>query len=222
MPGMKKTVFTHILILNLTILCSPVLSLESLTKDQMKQTVGRAGIDISITNAVTETYHEHITLSSPDIEPITHYMRLNGLHMMTTVNTGETDESGEGALNHFSLDVGLYAATNQVMLFAESPDLSIVTDINVDSIDFCGNDIGSITVDDFKLSAFHLAAGPHADSGIDFELGMRSRVESLVWQYGENQAPGDDLALKLTGIGFAESFDENNNYAAEEIGRAHV
>ena len=212
---MKKRVFTYLLIPIILVLTTSAFSLESLSRDQMKQAVGRAGIDIAITNAVTETYFEHITFSSPDIEPITHYMRFNGLHMVTTLNTGGTDVGGDGMLNHFSLDVGLYAPTNQVMLFAKSPDLSIVNDITVDSIDFCEKNIGGLTVDDFKLSSFHLIAGPHDECGVDFELGMRTRVESLVWQYGENQAIGDDLALKLTGICFAESFDENNNYAAE-------
>ncbi len=216
---MKKRVFTHLLILNILVLSSHAFSLESLSMEQMKLAVGRAGIDIAITNAVTETYHEHITLSSPDIEPITHYMRFNGLHMVTTLNTGGTDVSGEGILNHFSLDVGLYAPTNQVMLFAKSPDLSIVTDLTIDSIDWCGTAIGGLTMNDLVLSSFHLIAGPHADTGIDFELGKRTRVESLVWQYGENLNPDsaddDNLALRLSGICFAESFDAGKNFAAE-------
>ena len=209
----------NLMILCIVLLASSSPALESLSPDQMKQTVGRAGIDIAISNAATEIYNEHITLSSPDLEPSTHYMRFNGVHSLTTLNTGLADQSGDGLLNHLSLDVGLYAPTNQVMLFAKSPDLSIVTDLTVDSIDWCGTNIGGLTVDNLVLSSFHLIAGSHNGTGIDFELGKRTRVESLVWQYGENIDPAsaddDNLSLRLSGICFAESFDAGNNFAAD-------
>lgn len=208
---------TSLMIMGIFLLASSSHALESLSSDQMKQTVGRAGIDIAISNAATEIYNEHITLSSPDLEPSTHYMRLNGVHSLTTLNTGLTDQSGDGNLNHLSLDVGLYDPTNQVMLFANSPDLSIVTDLTVDSIDWCGTAIGGLTLNDLVLSSFHLYAGAHGETGIDFELGKRIRVESLIWQYGDNLNPDsaddDDLALRLSGICFAESFDAGNNFA---------
>lgn len=203
----------HLIILVVFLFASSSSALESLSTDQMKHAVGRAGIDISISNAATEIYNEHITLSSPDLEPITHYMRLNGVHCLTTLNTGLADQSGDGNLNHLSLDVGRYEVTDQVMLFADSPDLSIVTDLTVDSINWCGTNIGGLTLDNLVLSSFHLYAGPHAETGIDFELGKRTRLESLVWQYGTNQNPSDDLSLRLTGICFAESFDADNNFA---------
>jgi|GEM_PF-3170691 len=217
----SRMVLNSLLILGIVLIGSRTLALEALSSSQMKQTVGRAGIDIAISDASTETYNEHITLSSPDIEPITHYMRLNGVHVLTTLNTGLADQSGDGFLNHLSLDVGLFEGPNetkQVMLFAKSPDLSIVTDMTIDSIDWCGTAIGGLTMNDLVLSSFHLIAGPHADTGIDFELGKRTRVESLVWQYGENLDPDsaddDNLALRLTGICFAESFDAGKNFAA--------
>lgn len=215
----SRMVLNSLMILGIVFIACSSSALESLSPDQMRQTVGRAGIDIAISNAATEIYNEHITLSSPDLEPSTHYMRLNGVHSLTTVNTGISDQSGDGTLNHFSLDVGLFAPTNQVMLFAKSPDLSIVTDLTVDSINWCGTDIGGLTVDDLVLSSFHLIAGPHTGTGLDFELGKRTRVGSLVWQYGENLDPAsaddDNLALRLSGICFAESFDAGNNFAAD-------
>lgn len=210
---MKKwaTYYLFLVVMDTILVCNPSFSLETLTCDQMKTAVGQAGIDVAINSAGTEIYTGHITVSSPDLEPITHYMTFNGIHSITTVNTGADDESADGKLNHMSIDIGTDQASNLAMLFIQSPDLNVNTDITVDSIDFCGTQIGRLTVDDFSLTSFHLFAGPHGETGIDFELGKRTTVASLVYQYGDTS----DLALKLTGITIANSFDTDGKAIGE-------
>lgn len=212
----KQIIFLSLLTLMTTFVSPPAFTLETLTASQMKRVVAQAGVDIAIDNVLTETHFEHITLSETAPDSSTDYMALNTIHILNTVNTGLSDESGNGFINHLTLDVGsyYYDNTNHVMLFVESPDLSIVSDITVDNINFCGQNIGNLQINDFELSSFHLYAGPHDATGIDFELGIQTRTESLIYQYGSTEA----LSLKLSGICFAESFDNSTAIGEFRIG----
>lgn len=175
-------------------------SLESLTPSQMKNTVARAGVDIAISNAVTETYTDKFAIYNPDQDKLLYHLNFNDFHSSTTVNTGSGDTNGDGFINHLSMDVGVY--NNEVMFFAESPDLSISTDFTVGSIVFCNQNMGSLRVDDMDLLSFHLYGGPHEDNGIDFELGSQLKVDLFKYQYDSNTPTG---FLALEGITFART-----------------
>jgi len=192
--NMKKWFLTlpTILFLITILMYSTSFSLESLTPTQMKNTVARAGVDIAISNAATETHTDHFTLLNPDQDKTLYHLKFNNFHSITTVSTG---------LDHISLDVGEY--NNEVMFFAESPALSISTDFTVDSIIFCNENIGRLGVEDMNLSSFHLYAGPHADNGIDFEFGEQLSIKSFTYQYNSSTTSG---FLALTGITFANTF----------------
>ncbi|MFA6011297.1 MAG: hypothetical protein WC799_15030 [Desulfobacteraceae bacterium] len=211
----KLTILINILFLATSLTCSSVYALETLSAAQMKNAVAQAGVDIAITDAVTEIHENHITFSSPDQDETTCYLTLNNLHLISSLNTGKSDENDNGFLNHLSLDVGINPATNQVMLFADSPDLSIVTDLTVDNIDFCGENIGKINVNDFTLSSFHLYAGPHVNqTGIDFETGQRTTIETMTYQYGNTE----DLSLILSGVCLASSFNGTTAIGEFKVG----
>lgn len=177
--------------------CLSVSALETLTPVQMKRVVAQAGVDIAIGDAVTENHLDKLQISNPD-DASNQYISFNDIKYVSTLNTGSSDMNEDGAINHLSLDVGLYA--NQVMLFALSPDLNITTDITVDNIDFSGTTIGSFSVDDLTISSFHLYMGPHGVSGINFEIGKRLSISTI--EYGYNSTD----SLTFSGIGVAKSF----------------
>lgn len=195
-PDMKKTtIFMSILIIKLSLPCPSVFSLESLTPDQMKNTVARAGVDIAITDAVVENYLHNVRFENTSIAG--QYLSFDGIHFVSTLNTGSSDMNGDGLLNHLSLDVSDY--NNQVMLFFDCPDLNLTTDITVNSIDFYGTPIGSLSTDNMVLSSFHLYMGPHVNTGIDFELGVRMKIFSQTYKYNSTDS------LTFSKITFAES-----------------
>lgn len=171
---------------------TPVFCLEALSPEQMRQTVARSGVDIAIGNVETESYHENFSLYNTTPGYTDQYMSLNGIRIMSTLNTGPGDVNDDGSINHLSLDVGLYS--NRAMLFAQCPDLHLTTDITVDTVDFYGTNIGGIAVDNYEMTSFHLSLGPHGGSGLDFEMGKRVTIASASYNYNPTSA------LALSGI----------------------
>jgi len=172
-------------------------ALVSLSPGQMKKAVAQAGVDIAIGDAVTETNLDSLRFSNPE-DLNNQYISFNDINLISTLNTGSTDMNDDGYINHLCLDVGLY--NNQVMFFAESPDLNLTTDISVGNIDFSGTVIGSLFVDKLKISSFHLFMGPHGSSGISFEAGTRLNINSIKYDYNSTDS------LIFSGVTFSKSF----------------
>lgn len=179
--------------------CFPgrVFCLEALTSHQLKQTIAQAGIDIAMEDVVIEIQSDGLTLSNPDDN--SQYLTFGDVHYLSSLDTGMSDVNLDGDINHLSMDV--VNVSGQVMLFAESPDMALATDMVVASIDFSGTVIGSLNVENMVVSAFHAYLGPHAGkNGVDMELGCR--LDVAAWSFGYNTTD----ALALTGIHAAESF----------------
>lgn len=195
-------VITYILfvLVGMWSLASTISALEALSSDQMKSAVAQAGVQIAIRDAVTEAYSEGFTVFNTELGSEDQYMSLNGIHMLSSLDTGAHDMNGDGLIHHLSLDLGLFE--NQVMLFAESPDFNITSDITVDAIDFYGTNIGGLFIDNLELFSFHLYMGPHLGSGVDFEFGEQLHADSMT--LGDNP----DYELKFSGIAVAGSFSE--------------
>jgi hypothetical protein len=194
---MKKMIILlalFVLVMNLRNPC--VFSLESLSTDQMKQTVARSGVDISTSNAVTENYFDKIKFYNTDDED--HYLSFNGTHIISSINTGGTDMNNDGSFNHLSLDLGSY--NNNAMLFADCPDLNFSVDIIVDDIELNNTHMGDMLVDNLTLSSLHLNIGPHVSTGVDFELGLRMKTDAVTYNYNSTGS------LTFSGIYFANSF----------------
>lgn len=192
---MKKIISFMSILIIISLPCPSAFSLESLTTDQMKNTVARAGVDIAISDAVVENYLRNVRFENTSIAG--QYLSFDGIHFVSTLNTGSSDMNGDGLLHHLSLDVGDY--NNQVMLFFDCPDLNLTTDITVDSIDFYGTPIGRLSTDNMVLSSFHFYMGPHVNMGIDFELGVRMKIASQTYKYNSTDS------LAFSDITFAGS-----------------
>lgn len=183
-----------------------VFSLESLTSDQMKQTVARSGVDVAINNAVTENYLQSVSLlnfgADDDYDPGDPYLSFNGVHIISSLNTGGTDMNTDGSFNHLSIDYGsvTLGSVNQAMIFLDCLDLNYSTDTIVDDIDFFGTHIGNMLIDNSTLSSFHLYMGPHASTGIDFELGLRMKTDRVVYNYNSTDS------LTFSGIHIGRGF----------------
>lgn len=177
-------------------------SLESLSPDQMKKTVARSGVDVSINNLVAENYLEYVDFRNYKDDPP--HITFNGMHFYFTANIGGSDINGDGSIDPLRLNMGSY--NNNAMLFANALDLEFKTDIDVDDIDFCGTHIGSMFVNDLTLSSFHLNIGPHVSTGVDFELGLRLYSESLTYNYNTTGTPG---SLTVSDVHVANAFTGN-------------
>lgn len=196
----KKIIFLSILLILTILQRQPVHSLESLTEDQLKKTVAQSGVDISISDLAAENYLEYVDFRNFKDDPP--HITFNGVHFNFTADIGGSDLNGDGTIDPLRLNLGSY--NNMAMLFATALDLEFTTDINVNDIDFCGTNIGSMFVNDFTLSSFHLNMGPHVSTGVDFELGMQLKTGSLIYKY--NNSTVTPNTLSISGVHVANAF----------------
>lgn len=196
----KKIRFTSLFLIMFVMNNTMAVALESLTPNEMKKVVAQAGVDIAIGNMVREDQFDNFRISNPNDSAQS--ISFNNIGIISKLDTGSKDMNDDGSINHLSLDVGLY--DNKVMFFADSPDLNLSSDITVDDIVFCNTSIGSLFIDNFGISSFHFYAGAHAVSGIDFELGMRLKVDKFQYNYNSSSS------LTLSGITFTRSFSSSS------------
>lgn len=208
----KPIIFMSLFVLVMNLHSPLALSLESLSSDQMKNAVAQAGVSIAINDVVTENYFENIGLYSfgvdNDYDPGDPYLSLNGVRILSSMNSGGTDMNGDGLFNHLTIDFGSIRLgnRNQAMVFLDCLDLNFTSTLTVEEIDFFGTNIGSMSINDLTLSSFHLYMGPHAGTGIDFELGLRMKTDSVVYNYNSTAA----LTFSNIQIGRAFSGDPSD------------
>jgi hypothetical protein len=97
---MKKTIiFMSFFVLVMNLHSPLAFALESLSSDQMKQTIARAGIDIAINDVSTENYLENIRFYNPgtddNFDPGDPHLSFNDVHILSSVNTGGKDMNAD-------------------------------------------------------------------------------------------------------------------------------
>lgn len=194
---MKQAMVVIILLVLITSFNSgSAIALEALSQGQMKHAVAQAGVSIAITDLNTEIY-SGLKFSNPDDS--TQYINFEELHILSHVDTAPSDKNDDGLINHLTIDVG--SINNLVMLNIKNNDLSIISDMTIGNIDFCGTSIGSLSAQSMETSMLNFDMGPHTGSaGIDYQMGQRFSIDSLSYHYNTNDA------LSFTGITFANSF----------------
>ncbi|BCS95560.1 hypothetical protein DSLASN_11920 [Desulfoluna limicola] len=186
----------------LSLLFTHAHALQSLSTGQMKEATAQAGISIALKNVKIESYDTGYTISNPD-DPLQYLSFQNG-HSTLELTNSSSDLNGDGligciTIDLFTVNAPVNPAFGQPFFYLKSNDMELDYDLTIDTVTFCGNDIGSITLNSFAMPSFHLYLGAH-DSGIDAELGAQISIEQF--NYGTH---GTDN-LVLSGITFAEAF----------------
>lgn len=195
---MKTKAFIPLLMIGTMLLvCPPAFSLKSMTVAQMKNVSGQGGVDIAISGTKTEFTFNDLKFSNPD-DPDNQYVNFSRFHILSSLDTGSTDNNSDGNINHLMIDIG--SINNKVMLVMNAPDLTFNTDLTISDIVFNGTSIGSLEAQDILLSSMNFSIGPHTGSGIDFEFGLQSSVSSISYKYNTTES------LTFTNIAIAGSF----------------
>lgn len=195
-PVNKRLIQAFLIVMLLIAAPWPVRGLEALTEGQMKRSVAQAGVSIIINGNTYEKFSDSLSFADPD-DP-SKYAGFTGIHRLTTLNNGMTDVDGDGLINPLTLDVGTYHSL--AMILIDSPDLEIITNTTIDSLDFCGTSLGSLSIESMVISSLYGAFGPHDISGISFEAGFAFSLDTFRYQYNTSQA------LTLSGLSLAASF----------------
>jgi hypothetical protein len=171
--------------------------MENMSKKQMMDATGQAGISIAVDNASFESYFQNITFSNPD-DPANQYVACHGIHLISTVDIGTSDSNDNGEIDYFTTNIGVI--NHNTMLEIKCPDLLFTTQMTVSTIDFCGTSLGSIDFSNIALSSLSLTTGPGQTTGIQYEIGRAFHVDGVSYTYNQGNS------LVISNIGFVESF----------------
>lgn len=186
----------------LSALSSPAHALESLSTLQMKEATAQAGISIALENITIESYDSAYKFTNPDA-PL-QFLSFEQGHSILTLSNCRSDVDGDGIIGYMTIDLftvndPVSLALGQSFVYVQSNDMELDYDLTIDTVNFCGNDIGSLALNSFAMPTFHLYFGAH-ETGIDAEFGAQFSIDQF--SYGTDTTD----TLTLSGITFADSF----------------
>lgn len=207
---------------------SPVLSLEKLSRSEMKNVVAQSGIDIALSQVIVFNAAESLRFINPDenrtdgngvLEPTSYYsyLEFGNTRSLIVTNSGTSDVDGDGDYGFITIDVETINENPYFALIAD--DMVMNNNTTIGQINYCGNNIGSMNIVDSEMTKFHLYMGAH-DSGIDAEIGFSTRTELFEFKYNDAPTSPDTGTLAVTGAAMAGSFtgSEDDPSTWESVG----
>lgn len=213
--GLKKIVNIPLIlvliymILTIFFIPSQGICLEKLEKKQMKAETGQAGITMGLDGvAMVHTADSVKFIDSQDPEP--GYVAFENIKGLGTFSTGAKDIDGDGNAGAITIDIGNVinsdstSADDIPLVFLGCPDWNQNIIINIGNINWCGKNLGSADIINFSLPVWRAYIGSYNGAGIDFELGFRTRVEEIRFNYGSS---GEKLSV--SGLALSGGFNGN-------------
>lgn len=169
---------------------SVVFCLEKMDKKQLKAETGQAGLDIGMDSVVIYHGRDSLRIANPK-DPENNYVGFENIKALGVFETGAKDLDNDGVAGKLTVDIG--AVTNNPdiitddipLVFLSCPDWMQNIDVLVGNINWCGKNIGSAEIRGFSLPSWHAYIGSYAGAGIDFQLGFRTKIEEIKFNYGE-------------------------------------
>lgn len=188
---------------------SVVFCLEKMDKKQLKAEKGQAGLDIGMDSVVIYHGRDSIRIANPE-DPENNYVGFENIKGLGVFETGAKDLDNDGVAGKLTVDIGTVINNPDVttddipLVFLSCPDWMQNIDVLVGNINWCGKSIGSAEIRGFSLPSWHAYIGSYGGAGIDFQLGFRTKIEEIKFNYGE---AGESFSVKkLQAAGsFAEA-----------------
>jgi len=192
---------------------SPVFCLEKMDKSRLRSETGQAGIDIGMDNIVIYHGVDSVKIANP-ADPENNYVGFGNIKGLGVFETGAADVDGDNIAGKLTLDVGSVinstpaTADDIPLVFLSCPDWMQNVDVMIGNIDWCGKNIGSAEMRGFSLPSWHAYIGAYNGAGIDFQLGFRTKIEEIKFNYGETVESFSVKKLQTAGT-FKENPDDN-------------
>lgn len=177
------------LFLTVFFVSSPAFCMERLGKKELKAETGQAGIDIGIDDMVLYHDRDSLKIMNPE-KPDTNYVALENIKGIGTFATGYLDLDNDGKAGALSIDMGtvthdtLTTDDDIPLVFITCPDWGQNINMMIGSINWCGKSIGSLDIKNFSLPSWHAYLGTYNGSGIRVQLGFRTMIEEVSFNYG--------------------------------------
>lgn len=185
---------------------STALGLEKMDKAMLKAETGQAGIDIGLDNVVIYHGRNEIRVSNPS-DPDNNYVGFENIKGLGVFETGASDIDNDGIAGKLTVDIGnINQGTDDIaddipLVFLSCPDWTQNINIMIGNVNWCGKSIGSLDVRNFELPSWHAYIGSYNGTGIRYQLGFRTSIEEIRFNYGT-----EGEAFSIKGIQAAGTF----------------
>lgn len=197
--------------LGLSVFFTPslVFCLEKMDNGQLKAEIGQAGLDIGLDSVVIYQGMDSIRVANPEATG-NDYVGFENIKGLGVFETGAKDLDNDGVAGKLTVDIGNVGNNTDIttddipLVFLSCPDWMQNIDVLVGNINWCGKSIGSAEIRGFSLPSWHAYIGSYGGAGIDFQMGFRTKIEEIKFNYGE---AGESFSVKkLQAAGsFAEA-----------------
>ncbi len=177
-------------------------AMQPMSDAQLSSLDAAAGISIGLSDVAAYYYSDGWTYTAPDGGSLSlnSVVLSNGQGGPFSLNVGAVDANGNGLMEPLTMDVGSVYGNATFSMVA--PDWSQSLSLDVGSVSFCGQSLGSLSVGPLDLSSYALyLSPPDAGTGIDFELDSRLDIGALNLAY--NTTTG--AAFTLSGIHLSQT-----------------
>lgn len=188
---------------------SVVFGLEKMCDSQLKSEKGQAGLDIGMDNVVI--YHDRESIKFKGVDQTSpNYVGLENVKGLGTFATGYLDLDNDGNAGKITVDIANVVNNPDIttddipLIFLTCPDWAQTINLKVGNLNWCGKSIGSLDIRNFELPAWHVYLGSYGGSGIRYQLGFRTNIEEIRYNYGTQ---GEAFSVK--GLQAAGSFTSN-------------
>lgn len=170
---------------------SPVFCLEKMDKKQLKAETGQAGLDIAMDSVVIYHGSDSVRVANPS-DPENNYVSFENIKGLGVFETGAADIDNDGVAGKLTIDVGTVTNNPDIttddmpLVFLSCPDWMQNIDVLIGNVNWCGKSIGSAEIRGFSLPSWHAYIGSYNGAGVDFQLGFRTKIEEIKFNYGEN------------------------------------
>lgn len=192
---------------------SPVFCLEKMDKSRLRSETGQAGIDIGMDNVVIYHGVDSVKIANP-ADPENNYVSLEKIKGLGVFETGAADVGGDNIAGKLTIDVGNVINSTSTteddipLVFLSCPDWMQNIDIIIENVNWCGNNIGSADIRGFSLPSWHAYIGSCNGAGVDFQLGFRTKIEEMAFNYGD---AGESFSVKKLQAAASFTGEPENN-----------
>lgn len=177
---------------------SPVFCLEKMDNKQLKAETGQAGLDIGLDKVIIYHGSDSIRVANPG-DPQNNYVGFEDIKGLGIFETGAKDINNDGVAGKLTVDVGTLLNNPDVttddipLVFLACPDWGQNINVMIGNVNWCGKNIGSIDIKNFTLPSWHAYIGAYNGAGIDYQLGFRTKIEEVKFNYG---SMGESFSVK--------------------------
>ncbi|GAB6163446.1 hypothetical protein JCM12298_26060 [Desulfothermus naphthae] len=205
--------FVFFLIFFILLPFNSIARMIKLSERAMEKVIGQAGVSIGVSDYKVYRNYEYIGYKDTDSnDGVNGTIFLNNVEIMETLSTGNVDTNGDDRRTGIAIDV--FQNTDDVLMTSfTADDFDHRFDFYVNSISFCGKEIGSLNIDEIHPYSQRLYMSGHSNStGVDFQynLALETTNFNYNYQFNENNTP-QYKSLHFDKFYMVKTFTDNPN-----------